>query len=102
MSSGNRHKFPNFIHSMEAQTQQPKNKQLTTAEQLVNIIGVVAAVSTLVYVIRLIAKRTDTSIISDNARKVLENKDEALRLRKAIDTYHVTGDWEKTEIGDIL
>ena len=95
-------KSHNFIHRMALPTKQSNITKHTTAEQVANIIGIVAAISALAYVIKTIVHKTDTSIISDNARKVLENKDEALRLRKAIDTYHVTGDWEKTEINDIL
>lgn len=74
----------------------------TTFEQIANIIGAVAAVGAVLYVFKTIASKTETNIISNDARRILENKDGALKLRRAIDTYHVTGDWKKTKIDEIL
>ncbi|WP_136466846.1 hypothetical protein [Flagellimonas onchidii] len=87
---------------MSQQSTNTSSSELTTFEIVANIIGVVAAVGAIAYIFKSIAKKTETRIISNDARRVLENKDEAKLLREAIDTYHVTGDWEKTKIDKIL
>lgn len=70
--------------------------------ELINIIGAVALVSAIAYFFNVISRKTNTKIISNDARRVLQNQTEAVKLRKAVDTYHITGDWKKTDINEIL
>lgn len=79
-----------------------KSPETPIIEQLADFIGVIAALGAIYYFFKIIGKKTSTDIISDDARRVLENQSEAKRLREAIDTYHITGDWEKTKINEIL
>lgn len=79
-----------------------RNKSTESDNPLVDIIGVVAVFSAFFYILDAFSRKTNTSIISNNARKVLDNKDDALKLREAVDMYHATGDWNKTKIKEIL
>lgn len=87
---------------MQTETTLLKNTEPTALDQVANVVGVIAAVAAVIYAFKSINRKTKTDIISDNARRVLKNQAEAQKLRKAIDTYHVTGDWEKTKINEIL
>ena len=87
---------------MQTDTSITKKTEPTTLEQVANVVGVIAALAAVAYAFKSINRRTKTNIISDDARRVLKNKVEAKKLRKAIDTYHVTGDWKKTKINEIL
>lgn len=80
----------------------PSSRKSDLFEDIANVFGIVAAFAAVAYLLKSLADQSNTKIISNNARKVIDNKDEALKLRKAIDTYHVTGDWKKTEINQIL
>lgn len=91
-----------FEQMITQSTTNTKDSETPIIEQLANYIGVIAAVGAIFYFFKIIGKKTSTDIISDDARRVLENKSEAKRLREAIDTYHITGDWGKTEINEIL
>lgn len=44
----------------------------------------------------------DTVIMSKKARVVIRDRKRSKELRKAIDTYHQTGDWNKTNVFEIL
>ena len=44
----------------------------------------------------------DTVIMTQEARAVVRDQEKSKKLRKAIDTYHLTGDWNKTNVFEIL
>ena len=61
-----------------------RNKSTESDNPLVDIIGVVAVFSAFFYILDAFSRKTNTSIISNNARKVLDNKDDALKRLKAL------------------
>lgn len=71
-------------------------------DTVVGVVGMISLVALVLGIIKSISKRTETNIISDKALNVLNNPEEAKRLRKAVNKYHQTGDWDKTEIKTIL
>ena len=87
---------------MTSHTQNTKQEDPTTLEQIASVVGIVAAIWAVSELFKSIARKTDTTIISNDARRVLQDKDEAKKLRTAVDTYHATGNWEETDINDIL
>jgi len=64
-------------------------------------IAIVVILRRLYRFVRLI-NTDDTVIISKKARAVIRDQEKSKELRKAINTYHQTGDWNKTKIFEIL
>jgi hypothetical protein len=78
------------------------NNNKNLFDSLIGVFGVIALFAIIYNTFKTIANKTETNVISDKALKAIQNPDEAIKLRKAIDEYHETGDWSKTEINSIL
>lgn len=78
------------------------NNNKSLIDSLVGVLGVVTLTVIVYNAIKSITNKTETNVISDKALKVIKEPEEAIKLRKAIDKYHETGDWKDTEISNIL
>jgi|TARA_B110000091_G_C13519615_1_gene351891 hypothetical protein len=78
------------------------NNNKNLLDSVIGVFGVIASFAILYNTIKTIANNTETNVISDNALEAIQNPEEAIKLRKAIDSYHETGDWSKTDISKIL
>ncbi|TDN80804.1 hypothetical protein DET49_13016 [Salegentibacter sp. 24] len=70
--------------------------------KLANMIGIIAIIAVVKYILDLISQNTDTNVISNEGLEILEDPDKKIELRKAVDEYHQTGDWSKTELNSII
>lgn len=70
--------------------------------KIANMIGIIAILVVVKYILDLISKSTETSVISDKGLEILDDPDRKIELRKAVDEYHKTGDWSKTELNSII
>ncbi|WP_133549731.1 hypothetical protein [Salegentibacter sp. 24] len=66
------------------------------------MIGIIAIIAVVKYILDLISQNTDTNVISNEGLEILEDPDKKIELRKAVDEYHQTGDWSKTELNSII
>ncbi len=71
-------------------------------DSVLSILGIFSLVAIAYHTYKTIAEKTETTVISEEALKVIQDPDQAKRLRKAVDQYHDTGDWSKTELESIL
>jgi hypothetical protein len=74
----------------------------STLDSLLGILGILSLVAVAYHTYKTIADKTETNVISDKALKVLQDPKQAEKLREAVDKYHDTGDWSKTELETIL
>ncbi len=70
--------------------------------KIANLIGFIAFLAVLQYFYKLFNKTTETHVISDQGLEILEDSNKKIVLRKAVDEYHQTGDWSKTELNSII
>ena len=70
--------------------------------KIANLIGIIAIIAVIRYVLGLLSKSTDTNVISNHGLEILEDPNKTVELRKAVDEYHQTGDWSKTELSSII
>ncbi|SKB48911.1 hypothetical protein SAMN05660776_1360 [Salegentibacter holothuriorum] len=87
---------------MTSNQTQDKVKASSKEKSLSDIIGFIAVLTSIFYLVKILLSKTDTNIISNDAREVLDSQDGARQLRHAVDKYHITGDWGKTNINKIL
>jgi len=71
-------------------------------DSVLGIIGILSLVAIAIHTYKSISKRTETSVISDEALKALNDKDKALELREVVEEYHSTGKWNKSKLETIL
>ena len=71
-------------------------------ESILGVLGILSIIVFAYQIFKEIQARTETRIISEDALELLDNPDKAKLLRKAIDEYHRTGDWNKTELNNII
>jgi hypothetical protein len=74
----------------------------STFDSILEILGILSLFVVVYHAYKDIASKTETTVISDEAIKALQNPEQAKRLRNAVDEYHETGDWDKTELKSIL
>tara|TARA_E500000318_G_scaffold102506_2_gene106861 strand:- start:477 stop:701 length:225 start_codon:yes stop_codon:yes gene_type:complete len=67
-----------------------------------NLVGIIAFIAVLRYIWKLFTQNTETKVISKEGLEILEDPDKKTVLRKAVDEYHQTGDWSKTELNSII
>ena len=72
------------------------NNNKSLFESIIGIFGVITLFILIYNTFKTIANKTETNVISDKALRAIQNPGKAIQLRKAIDKYHETGDWEKT------
>lgn len=70
--------------------------------KIANLIGIIAMLTVVKYILSLLSKNTDTNVISHEGLEILEDPSKKVELRKAVDEYHQTGDWSKTELNSII
>lgn len=70
--------------------------------KIANMIGIIAIITVVKYILDLISQNSDTNVISNEGLEILEDPDKKIELRKAVDEYHQTGDWSKTELNSII
>lgn len=71
-------------------------------DNVLGVIGILSLVAIAIHTYKSISKRTETSVISDEALKALNDKNKALELRKVVNEYHSTGKWNQTKLDTIL
>ncbi|WMN11725.1 hypothetical protein QYS49_39400 [Marivirga salinae] len=71
-------------------------------DKISKLIGIIVIIAIAKYIWNLIFKKTNTSIISDHGLEILEDPDKKKQLRKAVDEYHETGDWNETQLKSIV
>lgn len=76
-----------------------KNNALDT---ILGIIGVFSLVTIAYQTFKAMSAKTETNVISDDALKALKDSEKAEKLRKVVEEYHETGDWNKKELETIL
>lgn len=59
------------------------------------VIGVVSLAILAFHLIKSISNKTETSVISDEGLKAVQDPKKAKELRKVIDDYHEKGTWNK-------
>lgn len=70
--------------------------------KIANMIGIIAIIAVVKYILDLISQNSDTNVISNEGLEILEDPEKKIELRKAVDEYHQTGDWSKTELNSII
>jgi hypothetical protein len=70
--------------------------------KIANMIGIIAMIAVVKYILDLISQNTATNVISNEGLEILEDPEKKVELRKAVDEYHQTGDWSKTELNSII
>ena len=70
--------------------------------KIANLIGIIAFIAIVRYILKLFTQTTETAVISDEGLEILEDPNKKEVLRKAVDEYHQTGDWSKTELKSII
>ena len=60
----------------------------------------IAAFALIKKIIKIVS-HDDTQIISKEALVIISNKEQALKMRKAIDYYHTTATWEGSGLNEI-
>lgn len=70
--------------------------------KLFNLIGIIAFLAVLRYVLKLITRITETSVISKEGLEILDDPKRKIELREAVDEYHKTGDWSQTKLDTII
>jgi len=71
-------------------------------DNVLGVIGILSLIAIAIHTYKSISKRTETSVISDEALRALNDKNKALELREVIDEYHTTGEWNKSKLETIL
>ena len=66
---------------------------------LIIALGILALI---ILVIEFVRKKTETKIISDDAIKVLNNREKAEKLRNVVSEYHKTGEWNQEKLGSLI
>lgn len=66
--------------------------------KILNIVGVLALLAAVIYLVKKLTKSTDTKLYSDEAFNVLQNKDKRKQLDQAISEYQKNGKWGDTLI----
>lgn len=70
--------------------------------KIASMIGIIAIIAVVKYIFDLISQNTATNVISNEGLEILEDPKKKVELRKAVDEYHQTGDWSKTELNSII
>lgn len=78
------------------------NNKNNTWDTILGIIGVFSLVTIAYQTFKAISEKTETNVISDDALKALNSPKQAEKLRKVVEEYHETGDWNKKELETIL
>ncbi|GEM_PF-1524677 len=73
-----------------------------TLENILAAIGVLTLAAIVYNGLKSLTSQTETAVISKDAVKAIQNPETAEKLREAVDKYHDTGDWDKTELKSIL
>lgn len=71
-------------------------------DTILGVIGLLSLVAIAIHTYNAITRRTETSVISDEALKALNDKKKALELREVVNEYHSTGEWNKSKLETIL
>tara|TARA_R110001632_G_scaffold6324_3_gene25757 strand:+ start:18104 stop:18331 length:228 start_codon:yes stop_codon:yes gene_type:complete len=74
---------------------------MKTIKKPLIFIGVAALAVAIIYTLKKVFKETQTSIISDNTLKALENE-KANDLRNEIKEYHKNHNWDESKIKSYL
>lgn len=73
-----------------------------TLDSILDVIGILSLVTIVYHAFKSLASETETNVISKDAVKAIQNPTTANQLREAVDKYHDTGDWDKTELKSII
>ncbi|MCW8896942.1 MAG: hypothetical protein OQJ96_01370 [Flavobacteriales bacterium] len=65
-------------------------------KRIINIIGLLALLAAIVYIIKQISKKADTRLYSDEAYKKLQVDKNLENLDKAVVDYHEKGKWDNS------
>lgn len=71
-------------------------------DSIIGIFGILALFALIYNIFKNFSSKTENDVMSEKALEAIQNPEEAIKLRKAIDSYHKTGDWSKTDISKIL
>lgn len=74
----------------------------STLDNILEVLGILSLVVVAYHAYKEITTKTKTTVISDEGLKALQDPEQAKKLREAVDEYHETGDWDKTELKSIL
>lgn len=78
------------------------NNNKSAFDSILGIIGILSLVTVVYHGYKALTLDTETNVISDEAMKAIQNPETAKKLRKAVDKYHDTGDWNETKLETIL
>ncbi|MGO3706580.1 MAG: hypothetical protein ACTJGD_02710 [Mesonia hippocampi] len=74
-----------------------------TLDNILGILGLVSLVAIVYHAFKSINSDTDTSVISDDALKAIQEDPKATeKIREAVDDYHDNGEWNETKLESIL
>lgn len=71
-------------------------------ENILALAGLLAIAAIIVRAYKSVSSETETHVISEDGLKAIKDPETADKLREAVDQYHDTGDWKKTELESIL
>ena len=74
----------------------------STLDSILGLLGILSLVAIVYHAYKALDNNTETNVISEDALKAIQDPKTAEKLRKAVDDYHETGDWNKTKLESIL
>lgn len=71
-------------------------------DNILEIIGVISITVVASHLIESVLKKTETSVISNQALEAIQDPEKAEKLREQVDKYHQTGNWDTEKLETIL
>ena len=73
-----------------------------TLDSILGFLGILYLLVIAHNVYKALDSNTETNVISGNALKAVKNPETADKLRDEVDSYHDTGEWNKSKLESIL